>query len=366
MLSNGAFNALLKTLEEPPSYCIFFLCTTEKHKVPATILSRSMIFTFTAIDEVTIASHLDSLCKKYNCKADLDALYIIARAANGAMRDALSLLDQCMSLKQDLTENVVREVLGYAKDELVFDLLNSMIMHNTNEAVNALNDLLDTGVTVNYLIAKMIEIVSDAVLFKQAGIDIVINTSVYKKYLCENFSDVSIDKLIAIIDTFSNAKFDLAKDSTPRIAMQMLIIKECIFYEKEDRISELEKRIIALEKCISNNTNPFRESVASITNNEETANSEPYNTEIDEAENDDIGNSIENEVSADNSKETEPDNNDIPEDVTDEYIKSLGFDVGESVDLNEDIHDSYNEEYKDLDEDADFEEFESNIPSGWW
>ena len=129
MLSIGAFNALLKTLEEPPSYVIFILATTEAHKIPITILSRCQRYDFHRISIETISDRLSELMKAENINVEERAIRYIAKAADGSMRDALSLIDQCIAfyLGQDLKYENVLEVLG-AVDTAVFENMLALIM----------------------------------------------------------------------------------------------------------------------------------------------------------------------------------------------------------------------------------------------
>ena len=145
MLSSGAFNALLKTLEEPPSYVIFILATTEKHKIPVTILSRCQKYDFKRISVDTITGHLVSLMEKEQIDAEEKALRYIARAADGSMRDALSLLDQCIAfyLGQTLTYENVLEVLGTADTSVFSTLLRSILKKDSMSAL----DIIDTMIT---------------------------------------------------------------------------------------------------------------------------------------------------------------------------------------------------------------------------
>ena len=128
MLSQGAFNALLKTLEEPPSYVIFILATTEPHKIPATILSRCQRFDFKRVSSKDIADRMSYICEKENIQAEDKALSLIARNSQGALRDALSILDQCMSFGNEKIEhNDVIELLGTVNIDELFELSQSII-----------------------------------------------------------------------------------------------------------------------------------------------------------------------------------------------------------------------------------------------
>lgn len=137
----------MKTLEEPPSYVIFILATTEKHKIPVTILSRCQKYDFKRISVDTITNHLVSLMEKEKVDADEKALRYIARAADGSMRDALSLLDQCIAfyLGQTLTYDNVLEVLGTADTSVFSALLRNILNHDSIAALDIIDSMITEG-----------------------------------------------------------------------------------------------------------------------------------------------------------------------------------------------------------------------------
>ena len=147
MLSAGAFNALLKTLEEPPSYVIFILATTEAHKIPITILSRCQRYDFHRISIDTIAGRLMDLMKEENVDVEEKAIRYVAKAGDGSMRDALSLLDQCIAfhLGETLTYENVLEVLGAVDTEIFSRLLRQIISKDITGAIGTLDTLVDEG-----------------------------------------------------------------------------------------------------------------------------------------------------------------------------------------------------------------------------
>ena len=142
MLSTGAFNALLKTLEEPPSYVMFILATTEAHKIPITILSRCQRYDFHRITIDTIAARLDELLKVEGVEAEEKAVRYVAKAGDGSMRDALSLLDQCIAfyLGQELTYDKVLEVLGAVDTEVFSKLLRKVIRGDVTGSIHILEE----------------------------------------------------------------------------------------------------------------------------------------------------------------------------------------------------------------------------------
>ena len=147
MLSTGAFNALLKTLEEPPSYVMFILATTEAHKIPITILSRCQRYDFHRITIDTIAARLDELLKVEGVEAEEKAVRYVAKAGDGSMRDALSLLDQCIAfyLGQELTYDKVLEVLGAVDTEVFSKLLRKVIRGDVTGSIHILEELIVGG-----------------------------------------------------------------------------------------------------------------------------------------------------------------------------------------------------------------------------
>ena len=141
MLSIGAFNALLKTLEEPPAHVVFILATTEVHKLPATILSRCQRFDFHRIDPEVIADRLQFVAGEENAHLEREAALLIARIADGGMRDALSLLDQCMGRSSEITLEVVSETAGLAGRDHLFSLADTVLRQNGGQALEQIDEL---------------------------------------------------------------------------------------------------------------------------------------------------------------------------------------------------------------------------------
>ena len=158
MLSTGAFNALLKTLEEPPEYVMFILATTEAHKIPVTILSRCQRYDFHRISNDTIADRLFELMKEEQIEVEEKAIKYVAKAGDGSMRDALSLLDQCIAfhLGEKLTYENVLEVLGAVDTEVFSKLLRQVIAGEVAEAIGTLGRLVDEGREINQMVADFV------------------------------------------------------------------------------------------------------------------------------------------------------------------------------------------------------------------
>ncbi|MEK6642326.1 MAG: DNA polymerase III subunit gamma/tau [Planctomycetota bacterium] len=170
MLSTGAFNALLKTLEEPPEHVKFILATTEVQKVPQTILSRVQRFDFKSISPADIATQLAMICKQENVEAEEDALRRVARLANGSMRDALSLLDQALSMGGNrLTADVVNELFPATHDEQFAELIDRLADSDAAGALGLVDATLSQGHTMDYWCSRLISQLRDLMILRVCG-----------------------------------------------------------------------------------------------------------------------------------------------------------------------------------------------------
>lgn len=160
MLTTESFNALLKTLEEPPEHVIFILATTEVHKVPATILSRTQRFHFRPVDEQQVAAHLAEIAKKEKIAADDDALLLIARHGGGSFRDSISLLDQLSASGETITRVHVESTLGLATTTLVDELVDALVAHKTKPVIAHLKSFRDEGVSPIVLSDQLIRTIA--------------------------------------------------------------------------------------------------------------------------------------------------------------------------------------------------------------
>ena len=172
MLSKSAFNALLKTLEEPPSHVKFILATTEPEKVLPTILSRCQRYDFRSIPTREIAAHLEGICKKEKIKAEEDALLLIAKAGAGSMRDALSLLDRLLSVgEKELTVEMIEQLLGMPKMQLVFDLAQSIGEGDVKQTLTRADAMIQGGLSPDTLIASLVDHLRSLLVLSTCGRD---------------------------------------------------------------------------------------------------------------------------------------------------------------------------------------------------
>ena len=231
MLSTGAFNALLKTLEEPPSYVIFILATTEAHKIPVTILSRCQRYDFRRISIDTIAGRLQELMDKEGVQAEEKALRYVAKAADGSMRDALSLLDQCIAfyLGQELTYDKVLEVLGTVDTEVFSRLLRQVLAGNVTGCIYILEELLVNGKELTQFVADFTWYMRNLLLVQTSenAEEVLDVSSENLQALKEESKMVNTDTLMRYIRVFSELSNQLRYSTQKRVMVEIGLIKLC-------------------------------------------------------------------------------------------------------------------------------------------
>lgn len=255
MLSIGAFNALLKTLEEPPSYVIFILATTESHKIPVTIMSRCQKYDFHRITIDTIADRLRELMDEEGAEAEDKALRYIARAADGSMRDALSLLDQCIAffLGQKLTYDHVLEVLGAADTQIFSQLLRRIIEGDVPGALQLLEQMVTQGRDLGQFVTDLTWYMRNLLLIKSADDmeDMLDMSSENLQLLKEEAEMTDSQVLMRYIRIMSDLSGQLRFAVQKRILIEIALIKMCrpAMETNQDAILD---RIIQLERKIEN------------------------------------------------------------------------------------------------------------------
>lgn len=255
MLSSGAFNALLKTLEEPPSYVIFVLATTEAHKIPITILSRCQRYDFHRITIDTIAARLMDLMEQEQIQVEEKAIRYVAKAGDGSMRDALSLLDQCIAfhLGEILTYESVLEVLGAVDTEVFSRLLRQIIDKNVAGAIGTLDELVDEGRELGQLVADFTWYLRNLLLMQSSeDMEEVLDMSKDNlEALKEEAKLISSETLMRYIRVFSELGNQVKYATQKRIVIEIAIIKLCRPQMEQD-YSSLIDRLESLEKRIEN------------------------------------------------------------------------------------------------------------------
>lgn len=231
MLSVGAFNALLKTLEEPPSYVIFILATTEAHKIPVTILSRCQRYDFRRITIDTISARLMDLMEREQVQVEERAIRYVAKAADGSMRDALSLLDQCIAfyLGQTLTYDKVLEVLGTVDTEVFSELLRQILKQDVVGCIHTLEELITQGKELGQLVTDFTWYLRNLLLVKNSSdMEEVLDVSTeHLKLLQEESTMVDTETLMRYIRVFSELSGQLRYASQKRVLVEIALIKLC-------------------------------------------------------------------------------------------------------------------------------------------
>ena len=227
MLSPGAFNALLKTLEEPPEHVKFILATTEPQKLPATILSRCQRFDFKRISDEDIIKRLDIVCKESNVEATPQALNIIASLSEGAMRDALSILERCIQDgENNITEDKIKELVGIPKLEYIYNISEAIINYDIDEAMENITKVLNEGKDLGNLLWEIIKYIKDILMVKTNQKLTIYNEEDFEK-LKELSTKVSKSRAIKLISELSTLENNMKQSTQRIIVFQAGIIKLC-------------------------------------------------------------------------------------------------------------------------------------------
>lgn len=253
MLSLGAFNALLKTLEEPPSYVIFILATTEAHKIPITILSRCQRYDFRRISIDTITNRLQELMDEEQVQVEEKALRYVAKAGDGSMRDALSLLDQCIAfyLGQTLTYDKVLEVLGAVDTDVFSRLLGAVIDNRITDAIGILEELIVEGRELGQFVNDFTWYLRNLLLLQSSDDmeDVLDISSDNLQILKEQALKVDSQTLIRYIRIFSELSNQIRYSTQKRILIEIALIKLCKPQMETDydslvgRMQQMEKKL---------------------------------------------------------------------------------------------------------------------------
>ncbi|GET67907.1 DNA polymerase III subunit gamma/tau [Streptococcus dysgalactiae] len=221
MLSTGAFNALLKTLEEPTENVVFILATTELHKIPATILSRVQRFEFKAIKQMAIREHLASILDKEGLTYEVDALNLIARRAEGGMRDALSILDQALSLSPDdqVTMAIAEEITGSISMVALDDYVQHLMENQATQALQALETIYDSGKSMSRFATDLLTYLRDLLVVKAGG------DNQRQSALFDTNLSLPMERIFQMIAVVTNHLPEIKKGTHPRIYAEMMTIQ---------------------------------------------------------------------------------------------------------------------------------------------
>ena len=241
MLTIGAFNALLKTLEEPPAHVIFILATTDPHKVPITILSRCQRFDLKKISDEQIYNRLKYICDNENIKIEEDAIFEIARLGDGSLRDAISILDQVVAYTNEtITLNDIHEVNGTISQENVFELINYAVNNNLTGVINKINEYSNRGKSIVKITEEIILFLRNSILFKTTSDFVEDKKNIYR----EITKKVSTQKMLEYISIMNDSLLDMKKFSNPKMILELAFIKLLDEKEFNDKKNEGEEKVI--------------------------------------------------------------------------------------------------------------------------
>jgi DNA polymerase-3 subunit gamma/tau len=277
MLSTGAFNALLKTLEEPPAHIIFILATTEPQKLPATILSRCQRFDFKRISPNNIIKILKKICDENNIKIEDGALRVIATLSEGAARDAISILDRCITDGDTLiTENKIKELAGVPEFNYLADMLECILKSEPESVLKNAEGIINIGKNINVFLWELIKLVRDALIYKTCG-NIEMYSESEKTRLKEIIDNSSKERLINLITELSNVETSIKWTNEQEIMFETGLLKLCTISSnktiqvkeekdtetKKDEKAETKQEKVVPKESIATNENIERKDVPS-------------------------------------------------------------------------------------------------------
>lgn len=223
MLSTAAFNALLKTLEEPPAHAIFILATTEVHKIPATVLSRCQRHEFRRIPVLEIVQHLQKIAAEEHIQVDEEALVLIARQSTGAMRDAISLLDQLASTGEKITLEVAQKVLGTATNQVVVDLVGAILARQADRGLDFIHQALDSGTDPRQFSRQVVEYLRSLLLVRMGNADQVDATAEMRAQMAAHAAQFELPALLQAIRVFNTAANEGRSGWQPSLMLELAL-----------------------------------------------------------------------------------------------------------------------------------------------
>ena len=264
MLSVNAFNALLKTLEEPPAHILFILATTEPQKLPATIVSRCQRFDFHRLSVQDIVATLQSVLARAGASIDEEGLLLIARSADGGMRDALSLADQCLSFCGDkVSAHDVYDVLGSMEQSFLFDMADALLASDAGKALHMLDDIVRGGRDLTVFCQDLSAHLRAVLLAGTCGRceDLLDCTAETMDRYLQQAASASSARLLLAMETLLRVQGDMRYLPTPRAALESALVRIC--RPEDDRsIAALEARIDRLERALAAQPSPARPEAA--------------------------------------------------------------------------------------------------------
>ena len=229
MLSQGAFNALLKTLEEPPSYAVFILATTEKHKVLPTILSRCQVFDFARMTVNDTVHHLQYVAEQEGIRVEEEALHVVAQKADGGMRDALSIFDQLVTFcGNDITYQQAIEVLNVLDSDYYFRVIDAALSTNVHAALLLFNEILSKGFDGGHFVSGLASHLRDVLVSKDPSTTILLETSdAIRKHFAEQAQKCSPMWIFRALEIINQADINYRTARNKRLTVELMLVKLC-------------------------------------------------------------------------------------------------------------------------------------------
>jgi DNA polymerase-3 subunit gamma/tau len=262
MLSDSAFNALLKTLEEPPAHAIFIFATTEPHKLPQTVLSRCQRFDFRLISTTDLVKAVQDIAGKENLQVEKEASYILARRADGSLRDLLSLLDQVIAYGSEneagkgdrkiISSALISETLGLVDQEMLFELTDAISEKDASQGISLLNQLIDSGMDLPEFVNSLLQHLRDLLMVKIAGDSNMLfdlSDTYLKKYKEKSAAFSELD-LLRMIKVMADLNMSLKRASDPRVLLEMTLMK-ILRMESSVDLTDLLEKLDLLKGCSS-------------------------------------------------------------------------------------------------------------------
>ncbi len=303
MMTPGAFNALLKTLEEPPAHVIFIMATTEVHKILPTIISRCQRFDFTKISNEDIVKRMKVIVDKENFTCDDDALELIAKLADGGMRDALSILEQCVAYNdQHLTLEDVNAVYGLISLDKKIHLIKVLLTRDMKQALQLLDDMKTNGIDIKRLTLDLVDILKDIIIYRNTHDESILFV-LSKNYLDSIVPYISCDEAFSMIDILMDASEKYAKVINPSIYFELAILKICN-QVKEEKVIEVEKVKVPEQVVIETNEVTNEMDIEEVDVNNEVIEDEIIDEEVPTFEfeqNEEVESDIDDDIHVDNA-----------------------------------------------------------------
>lgn len=271
MMSPGAFNALLKTLEEPPAHIVFILATTEPHKILPTIISRCQRFDFKRVDDKDIIQRLKYVLDQENKDYEEEALTKIAKLADGGMRDALSILEQCLAFDNHLTIENINQVYGLLSNEKKIKLIKLLLSKDMKGVLKTLDEMLNSSIDLKRLTQDLIDVLKDIIIYKNTQ-DLDILFVLHKGDIDSIVPYILTEEAFQMIDIFMDASTHYSQSIDPTTYFELALLKICNQVKNEQKIEKIEdtKEIeVSEEKIIQTEKKDYVEKQEVIDEKEE-------------------------------------------------------------------------------------------------